>query len=139
VSILSTLVIYSAGDGTINANTMATSKKYFHDHFVLLLLSINIFLAFAGSIYILVRLGTSHGSNYIVQYRPSLGISAYQAGSVLQLLSFVGFALIILVIHTALSLRAYEIHRQLAIVILCLGILLLLLTVIISNALLVLH
>lgn len=124
----------------MNANTMATPKKYFHDHFVLLLLSINIFLAFAGSIYILVRLGTSHGnSSYIVQYRPSLGIGAYQAGSVLELFSFVGFALIVLVTHTFLSLRAYKIHRQLAIAILCLGILLLLLTVIISNALLVLH
>lgn len=123
----------------MNANTMANPKKYFHDHFVLLLLSINTFLAFAGSIYILVRLSTSHGSGYIVQYRPSLGVSAYKAGSVLELLSFVGFALIVLVIHVALSLRAYKIHRQLAIAILCLGILLLLLTIIISNALLVLH
>ena len=118
---------------------MPTPKKYFHDHFVLLLLSINVFLAFAGSIYILLRLSTSHGSGYIVQYRPSLGIGAYQAGSVLELFSFVGFALIVLIIHTVLSLRAYPIHRQLAIAILCLGILLLLLTIIISNALLVLH
>jgi hypothetical protein len=123
----------------MNVNAMATPKKYFHDHFVLLLLGINIFLAFADSIYILVRLSTSHGNSYIVQYRPSLGISAYQAGSVLELLSFVGFALIVLVTHIGLSLRAYKIHRQLAIAILCLGILLLLLTIIISNALLVLH
>ncbi|HVA11526.1 MAG TPA: hypothetical protein VNG32_05185 [Candidatus Dormibacteraeota bacterium] len=123
----------------MNANAMATPKKYFHDHFVLLLLSINVFLAFADSIYILVRLGTSHGSGYIVQYRPSLGISAYQAGSILELFSFVGFAIIVLVTNTTLSLRAYKIHRQLAVTILCLGILLLLLTIIISNALLVLH
>lgn len=123
----------------MSANTMATQKKYFHDHFVLLLLGINIFLAFADSIYILVRLSTSHGNGYIVQYRPSLGISAYQAGSVLELLSFVGFAMIVLVVHTGLSLRAYRIHRQLAIAILSLGVLLLLLTIIISNALLVLH
>ena len=123
----------------MNANTMATPKKYFHDHFVLLLLGINIFLAFADSIYILVRLSTSHGNGYIVQYRPSLGISAYQAGSVLELLSFVGFAMIVLVVHTGLSLRAYRIHRQLAIAILSLGVLLLLLTIIISNALLMLH
>jgi hypothetical protein len=123
----------------MSANTMATPKKYFHDHFVLLLLSVNVFLAFADIIYILVRLGTSHGSSYIVQYRPSLGISAYQQGSVLELFSFAGFALIVLIIHAALSLRAYNIHRQLAVAILCLGALLLLLTVIISNALLVLH
>ena len=123
----------------MNANTMATSKKYFHDHFVLLLLSINVFLAFADSIFILVRLGTSHGTGYIVQYRPSLGIGAYQAGSVFELLSFVGFAIIVLVTHTTLSLRAYRIHRQLAIAILSLGVLLLLLTAIIGNALLVLR
>ena len=118
---------------------MATPKKYFHDHLVLLLLSVNVFLAIAGSIFILISLGTSHGNSYIVQYRPSLGVSAYQAGSVLELFSFVGFAIIVLVIHTTLSLRAYRIHRQLAIAILSLGVLLLLLTIIISNALLVLH
>lgn len=118
---------------------MSTPKKYFHDHFVLLLLSVNIFLAIADSIFILIRLGTSHGSGYIVQYRPSLGISAYQAGSVFELYSFVGFAVVVLVIHATLSFRAYNIHRQLAIAILCLGVLLLVLTAIVSNALLVLH
>lgn len=118
---------------------MATPKKYFHDHFVLLLLSINTFLAVAGSIFILLRLSTSHGNGYIVQYRPSLGINSYQTGSVVELLSFVAFALLVLTIHTLLSLRAYHIHRQLAIAILSLGILLLLLTIIISNALLVLR
>lgn len=118
---------------------MASSKKYFHDHYVLLLLSINAFLAIAGSIIILLRLSTSHGSSYIVQYRPSLGINAYQSGSVVELISFVAFALLVLVIHSVLSMRAYKIHRQLAIAILGLGILLLLLTIIISNALLVLR
>lgn len=121
------------------ANTMANPKQYFHDHFVLLLLSINVFLAVAGSIFILITLGTSHGNSYIVQYRPSLGIGAYQAGSILELYSFVGFALIVLVIHTLLSMRAYKIHRQLAIAVLSLGVLLLVLTIIISNALIVLH
>jgi hypothetical protein len=118
---------------------MAHPKKYFHDHFILLLLSINAFLAVAGSIFILVRLSTSHGNTYIVQYRPSLGINAYQTGSVLELLSFVAFALLVLVIHTFISLRAYSIHRQLAIAVLGLGILLLVLTIIISNALLTLR
>jgi hypothetical protein len=118
---------------------MANPKKYFHDHFVLLLLSINGFLAVAGSIFTLIRLSTSHGNSYIVQYRPSLGINSYYQGSVFELLSFVAFAALIVVIHTFLSLRAYSIHRQLAIAILSLGILLLLLTIIISNALLVLR
>lgn len=118
---------------------MATPKKYFHDHLVLLLLSINAFLAIAGSIFTLVRLSTSHGTGYIVQYRSSLGINAFKTGSVVELLSFVAFAVLVLVIHTALSLRIYPLHRQLALVVLSLGVLLLLLTIIISNALLVLR
>lgn len=118
---------------------MASAKKYFHDHFVLLLLSINGFLAIAGSIFILLRLGTSHGTGYIVQYRASLGISAFKTGSVIDLLAFIAFALLVLVINFFLSLRAYVIHRQLAITILSLGALLLVLTIIISNALLVLR
>lgn len=118
---------------------MASHKKYFHDHFVLLLLSVNAFLAVAGSILILLRLGTGHGTGYIVQYRASLGISAFKTGGVSDLLSFIAFALLILVIHLVLSMRSYQIHRQLAITVLSLGILLLTLTIIISNALLVLR
>jgi hypothetical protein len=125
--------------GTIFAITMATPKKYFHDHFVLLLLSINAFLAIAGCIFILLRLSTSHGNSYIVQYRASLGINAFKTGSVTDLISFIAFAVLVLAANTSLSLRAYQIHRQLAIAILSLGILLLLLTIIVSNALLVLR
>jgi hypothetical protein len=118
---------------------MAAEKKYFHDHLVLLLLSLNAFIAVAGSIFILLRLSTSHGTGYIVQYRSSLGVTAFETGTVVQLLSFVAFAALALAIHTMLSLRAYKIHRQLAITILSLGILLLILAVIISNALLALR
>jgi hypothetical protein len=114
-------------------------KKYFHDHFVLLLLSINAFLAVFSIIFIIVRLTTSHSTSYIVQYRPSLGINAYQTGSVLQLISFSLFAAIILTLNIMISIRAYKIHRQLSIAILGFGVLLLVLTIIISNALLVLR
>src|SRR3954468_3862787 len=113
---------------------MAAPRKYFHDHLMLLLLSINAFLAIAGSIFILLKLTTSHSSGYIVQYRSSLGVNAFKTGSVSSLISLVAFAILILLIPTFLSLRAYHIHRQLAIVVLSLGILLLLLTVIIGNA-----
>jgi hypothetical protein len=120
---------------------MAASKKYFHDHIVLLLLSVNAFLAVAGSILILVRLGTGHGSTYISQYRFSPGpiSDTFQKGTVLDLLSFIAFAGLVLAVHVMLSLRTYRIHRQLALAILSLGILLLTLTIIISNALLVLR
>ncbi len=118
---------------------MAPTKKYFHDHLVLLLLSVNAFLAIAGSIFILVRLNASHGTSYIVQYRPSLGADAFQTGNVLDLVSFIGFAAVVLAIHGILSYRAYPIHRQLALTILSLGILLLALVVIVGNSLLTLR
>ncbi len=118
---------------------MATPKKYFHDHLVLLLLSINAFLAVAGSIVILVRLSTGHGNGYIVEYRSSVAVNNFHSGNVVDILSFVAFALLVLVVHTGLSLRVYQIHRQLAIAILGLGFLLLILTVIVSNALIVLR
>jgi len=118
---------------------MTIPKKYFHDHLVLLLLSVNVFLALLASIVVLVRLGTSHGNGYIVQYRSSLGINAFKTGSVIDLLSFLAFAGLVLVTHTMLSLRVYHIHRQLAVTVLGLGVLLLVLTIIVSNALLVLR
>jgi hypothetical protein len=115
------------------------SKKYFHDHLVLLLLSTNVFLAVAGSISFLFRLTTSHGNGYIVQYRLIDGINTFRNGTVVDMLGFVAFAGLVLAIHTFLSLRAYPIHRQLALTILSLGILLLTLDIIVSNALLVLR
>ncbi|HWB38776.1 MAG TPA: hypothetical protein VG604_00870 [Candidatus Saccharimonadales bacterium] len=118
---------------------MASNKKYFHDHLVLLLLSVNVFLAAAGNIFILLRLTTSHGTGYFVQYRSSLGVNAFKTGGLGELVSFIIFALLVVVVHYLLSLRAYHIHRQLAIAILYLGILLLVLTIIVSNALLVLR
>jgi hypothetical protein len=121
---------------------MASTKKYFQDHLVLLLLSVNGFLTVAASIFILVKLGTGHSSGYIVQCRdcsnPS-AINKFSTGSVVDLLSFVAFAVLVMIANTMLSLRIYRIHRQLAITILGLGTLLLVLTIIVSNALLVLR
>ena len=118
---------------------MTIPKKYFHDHLVLLLLSTNVFMAIASTIFILVRLGTTHGNGFIVQYRPSLGINIYTPGNIVGILSFIAFAWIVLIIHTTLSLRVYNIHRQLAITILSLGILLSVLGVLIVNSLLLLR
>lgn len=118
---------------------MTIPDKYFHDRIVLLLLSTNVFLALASSIFMILRLSTNHGNGYIVQYRSNLGIDAFKTGSVTELLSFVGFALLVLAVHVVLSLRTYRIHRQLSVTILGLGVLLLVLTMIVSNALLVLR
>lgn len=106
---------------------MALPKKYFHDHFVLLLLSVNAFLAVAGSIFMFLRLSTGHGTTYIVQCRDCSNpnyIDKYTTGGIMDLLGIVAFAVLVLLVSTLLSTRAYKIHRQLAIIILSLSILL---------------
>lgn len=121
---------------------MSQINEYLHDRLILLLLSINTFLAFAGSLFILLQLGSRAGNGYIVQCRDcsNIGdINRFTNGSVVDLLAFIGFALLILVLHTLLSMRTYHIHRQVAVTILGLGTLLLVLDIIISNALLVLR
>ena len=118
---------------------MATPKKYFQDHLILLLLSTNAFLALSSTVLILTRLSASHGSSYIVQYRSSLGINAFKTGGVSDLLSFILFAFLVLAVGVILSIRTYKVNRLLSLVILSMGILLLVLTMIISNALLALH
>src|SRR5512146_824284 len=103
---------------------MAISKQYFHDHLVMLLLSINAFLAIGGSLFILLSLSTNHSNGYIIQCRDCsdpAAVNKFTNGGISGLLGFVAFAALVLVAHAVLSHRAYKIHRQLAIVILALG------------------
>jgi hypothetical protein len=118
---------------------MPITKKYFHDRTVLLLLGVNIFLAFLVIVSVIFRLQLGGGSGFIVQYRANLGIDQYKAGGLSNLLSFIGFAVLILATNIMLSYRTYHIRRQLSLLVLTLGLLLLLLCVIVSNALLALH
>lgn len=114
------------------------SKKYLHDKLILLLASVNVFLAFLCTVLVILRLGATQGG-YIVQYRANLGISAFKTGSVSGLIEFIAFAVVILVANLALSMRTYLLRRELALVVLGLGALLLVLAIIVSNALLVLR
>ncbi|HSX37139.1 MAG TPA: hypothetical protein VLG13_03445 [Patescibacteria group bacterium] len=121
---------------------MATPQKYFHDHLVLLLLSVNAFLAVGSAIFILLEIISKHSNVFFVQCRDCSNVSAinrFTTGSVTEILAFIAFAFLVLIVHTILSMRAYHIHRQLAISILGLGVLLLVLAIIVSNSLLVLR
>ncbi|MDB5181682.1 MAG: hypothetical protein JWP13_445 [Candidatus Saccharibacteria bacterium] len=118
---------------------MTIPKKYMHDRLVLLLLSINTFLALLTSLWVLLKLDAGRSAGYIVQYRASLGISALRTGDATDLIAFIGFAIMVLVLHVFLSIKAYSIRREVSIVILSLGIFLLLLAFIVSNALLMLR
>lgn len=118
---------------------MAAQKKYFHDHFVLLLLSLTAFVAIASSLYLGLSLLNQHSATFIVQCRDCSNIKAvdrFVNGSQANLLSLSVFAMLVAAANFVLSLRLYRIHRQLAIGVLSLGLLLLVLNFIIGEALL---
>jgi hypothetical protein len=121
---------------------MAVAKRFFNDHYILLLLTINIFLSLAVIAFIIFRLSGLHSTSYIVQCRncsDPIAINKYLVGGISGMISFIVFSLVVLGINTTLSIKTYNIHRQLAIALLSLGILLQVLTFAVSNALLVLR
>lgn len=115
---------------------MHIPKNYFHDRLVLLLLSVNTFLTVLVSVVTLLRLKSGNTEGIIGQYHANLGrLSAFEPGSALTLVSFIGFALLVLVLHTVLSMRTYHRRREYAVTILWMGLILLILLLIVSNAL----
>ena len=118
---------------------MRIPKNYFQDRLVVLLISINSFLALLVAILVLFRLDSGGSDVYIVEYRANLGLSAFKRGGSAPLLSFVVFGLLILVIHIILSMRVYPVRRQFSVAILAMATLLLCLSLIVSNALLILR
>ena len=118
---------------------MRIPKNYLSDRTILLFLTVNSFLTVLGSSLILWRLGSGQGSNYIVEYRANLGISAYNGGQVLDILAFIAFFVLVLVMNTLMSMKVYSHHRYYAVIVLGLGSLLGLLGIIVSNALLILR
>ena len=115
---------------------MHIPKNYFHDRIVLLLISINTFLTLLSGALILLNMDFNRPDGYIVQYRANLGLSAYKAGSSLIILSFIGFAIAVTVLHTMLSMKMYTHRRNFAVAMLGLGTLLLIIGLFVSNALL---
>ena len=118
---------------------MLDSHKFFQDKVVLLLIGLNVFLVVASVFIILSRILANSGSTYISQYRSDVGIGAFTTGSILDFIAFVIFALLVVGFHFVLSLRTYNIRRQLSVVILLRSVFLLVLIMIVSNSLLMLR
>lgn len=118
---------------------MHTPKKYMHDRIVLLLLSINSFLVLSGMVAILLRLDAARSSGYIAEYRANLGVAAFSPGGLDDILAFIVFMFIVFGINMALSMKLYTRRRDYGLTVLGMGTLLLVLTIIVSNALLVLR
>lgn len=116
---------------------MGTPKKYFHDRIILLLLSVNAFLALAGSLLVLLRINTDSAAVYAVQYRARLGLDAFTSGGSSEIISFAVFSIVVFAFHSYLSKKVFPIKRHFSHAVLGMGTLLLVLSIVISNALLV--
>jgi hypothetical protein len=118
------------------------SKKFLKDQYILLLISVNLVLFIITAVFIVLRLSNGHTANYIVQCRDCSNpnsVNRFVNGGLTDLIAFIVFSLLVLLSSVITTLRSYNIHRQLAVTALNLGILLQVLTLIVSNYLLVLR
>lgn len=119
--------------------TMTIPSKYFHNRSILLLLIINAILLLVGTVLILFRLDSGTATNYIIEYRANYGIGEYKRGFALDVAGFVLFLILNFAICVFLSLRTFPIRKNIAIIILSICSLTNLLTIIVSNALMMLR
>lgn len=103
---------------------------------MLLLITAGAFFAALTALTVLWQLGSVRSEGYIIQYRPSLGLSAFQKGSSLEIIAFPIFAVLVFVFHLGLSIKTYHIRRYFSVAVLGMGLLLILLSLIISYSLL---
>ncbi len=83
---------------------MSNTRKFFHDRFILFVLTINGFLMVVSLLVILLRLGGGQDS-YIHSYRSNLGLSAITVGGVGEILAFILFAVGLFVVHIFMALE----------------------------------
>lgn len=115
---------------------MHPSKRYIHDRLVLLLISASAFFVALTALSVLWQLGSVRSEGYITQYRPSLGLSAFEKGDSLEIIAFPVFAALVFFFHLILSIKTYHIRRHFSLAVLGMGFLLILLALIISYSLL---
>lgn len=115
---------------------MQNQKKYFHDRVVLLLLSFNILIALLISLFLSLKLSNLPASYYpIIQGRFPEYQKIYNHGTIVSLYSIVVFIVLIVFINAFLSIKIYPYKRDYSIIILGLGILLVVLSYLVSQSL----
>ena len=114
---------------------MPTPKTYFQDRLILLILSINTFLAVALIIASLLSINDSN-AGYIKEFRSDLGLDGYKAGGILDIVAFAVFSAILYVFQLFTSRKIYHIRRHMSLVILLLSMILYIFSFMVINALL---
>ncbi|MEX2014586.1 MAG: hypothetical protein WD885_01475 [Candidatus Saccharimonadales bacterium] len=114
---------------------MPIPKSFFHDRLILLILSINTFLALALIITALLSIDSA-GPGFIKEFRSDLGLDGYKAGGVLDIVAFAIFSLVLYAFQFLAATKIYHIRRHLSLVILLLTLIIYLFSLMVINALL---
>ena len=114
---------------------METSKKYLHDRVILLLLTLMAVLLVVGVSLVLLRFDPSRNPATTIAYRPSITGTQYQSGRPLDIYLLAVFMVFTTATALLLSVRTYHIRRFISVFILASTVFLLVLSMIVSNAL----
>lgn len=114
---------------------MPIQKSYFQDRLILLILSINTFLALALVVTSLLSISEAD-AGFIKEFRSDLGLDGYKAGGVLDIVSFAVFSVLLYAFQLLSSVRIYHIRRHLSLIILVLALIVYIFTFMVINALL---
>lgn len=110
-------------------------KSFFHDRLILLILSINTFLALALIITALLSINDSD-AGYIKEFRSDLGLDGYKAGGVIDIVAFAVFSAILYIFQLLAATKIYHIRRHLSLIILLLTLIIYIFSLMVINALL---
>lgn len=114
---------------------MPKPKTYFHDRLILLVLSINTFLAVALILSTIFAL-SDNSAVFIREYRSNLGLDGYEAGGIKDILAFAIFAVVTYAFQIYASTKIYHIRKHLSLMILLLTMVIYIFALLVINALL---
>ena len=114
---------------------MQLPKRFLHDRIVLLLLAIIGLLLEVGISLVLLRFDAAKNPTTISQYRQNLSGSGFLSGKPIDIYSMALFMVVASGAGLVLSARAYSVRRYVSIFILSATLLLMVLSIIVSNSL----
>lgn len=114
---------------------MELPKKYMHDRLILLFLTIIAVLVVIGVSLVLLRFDPSRNPTTTAAYRPNITGTQYQSGKPIDIYTMALFMIFTSAAAIFLSVRTYHIRRFVSVFLLASTVFLLILSMIVSNAL----
>lgn len=114
---------------------MEVPKKYIHDRLILLLLTLIAILLVIGVSLVLLRFDPSRNPTTTAAYRPNITGTQYLPGKPIDIYMLAVFMLFTSAAALFLSIRTYHIRRFVSVFLLASTVFLLILSIIVSNAL----